>query len=744
MSDWLLTLKSSVVRKAMILGALVFASNIALLITFLGVIAKLEYSLGREQEARQIVACVSQFLAATQFATFALIERTRTEAKTEDQYSAVFGRLPRIFAELKQSLKNRPEDEHQVEALSEALDEEITLVHKVEVSYWKQYSPARKMAHAQYCSDLIRVNNSIGDLLTAIDDKYSPLETAEDVGSNLITIGSVYTIFLLALVLNSGMTLGCLLMVVSALFRRIKTISSNTINIGLAKHSELPEVAQDELGSIEDELRELAYQLSSAKSREAMVLEHAADFVCLLDQKAIVLSVTEPSAKLLGYPVGDLVGRRLNSIVEPNDAQALVDAIKSLKEIDSSVSFESRVVLRSGEKRDFSFRAKLSHDKTIVCDANDISEKKILSDKIRESEGHFRTILNSLPLMVVGLSQSGQITSINDYGLSLSGYSEEELLGKSIESMFTTTAITNTITKITSTTAIVEGQGASKQEQLLTQRLLLRDGSYLAVELVLSNYAEEGQSDKKSMAFVRDVSVREQIESAKRDFVNMIGHDLRSPLMSLSATLSYISKATSLAAVAEAEQIFVELIAVTTDFLYLGKLEAGEEELEICPTPFSAFFDCLLQVVTSFDQAKQLAFGFSTRSSINCDALKIIKPDHDFSLSVDRDCLSQCLAHLLRILCSAGSDKSQYILDFRYKPYELEVFIVGSSLTLASSTLASLSQGYVSFSQASGDLRSGLSLGLAIAILARHGCSLKQYQDNKQQGFHFVMPVLAK
>jgi len=761
LSNKLQVLKSSVAKQAIALAVLVFAGNVLLLFTILGLFSRFEESLRQEQEARQVVACLSQFSSVTQFATFALIERTRTEDNSQERYSSIFLRLPRIFAELKHSLRNRPEDDSRLNDLSLALDQAISLVHKVEVSYWRQYSPSRKHIHIGYCTELIKVTNTISDLLTALDDKYRGMATAE-YSVSLFTSASLVNLLLFALLAITILVIASFLFVVALLIRRIKSIAQNTINFGL-ENSPSPSSmsisrsgssrrankdSNDELGAIALGFRELAQHLNSAKSSEALALEHAADFICLLDQKGILLRVSEASAKLLGYPAADLIGRRLNSVVEPGAAEALAQALRSLVQVESPISFESRIIKGTGEKRDFAFRAKLSPDKTIVCVANDVTEKNQLNSKIRESEERFRTILNSLPLMVVGLSPSGQITAVNAYGVALSLYSQEELLGQSLEHLFSPSSAS-----LTGVDELVLNRLEGVQ---LTQKLRRKDGTYVSVELVLGNYADDGiaeqknnkesdrRTDKKSLAFVRDVSVREQIEFAKRDFVNMIGHDLRSPLMSLSATLSYISKATSLPAVAEAEKVFYSLIALTSDFLYLGRLEAGEEHLGITQTTFSSLINSLVQAITASELTRQLvgSTGSSASSADSYSPLSINQPAGDFALSADAESLSQAIMHLLSVLCSAGSGQSQYVIDFRQQPYGLEVLIVGSGLSLSSSILESLSQGYVSFSQATGNLRSGLSLGIAIAILGRHGCSLKQYQSNKQQGFHILLPSL--
>jgi PAS domain S-box-containing protein len=781
LSNKLPVLKSSVAKQFIALAVLVFAGNVLLLFTIWALFSRFETSLRQEQEARQVVACLSQFSSATRCATFALIERSRTEDNSEDRYSSVFFRLPPIFAELKHSLRNRPEDDSRLNALSLALDQAISLVHKVELSYWRQYSPSRKQMHIMYCSELIKVTNTIGELLTALDDKYRGMATAED-SINLFTSASLVNVLLLALLANTLVVIASFLFVVASLRRRIKSIARNAIDIGLenlsgpSSSSSSPRANKrrnDELSAIALDFRALARHLNSAKSSEALALDHAADFICLLDQKGILLRVSEASAKLLGYPSADLIGRRLNSIVEPGAAEALAQALRSLVQVESPISFESRIIKGTGEKRDFAFRAKLSPDKTIVCVANDVTEKNQLNSRIRQSEARFRTILNSLPLMVVGLSPSGQITAVNAYGVALSLFSQEELLGQSLEHLFSAPeeaklGSNNGLGASTSALPGVDELVLNRLEGVqLMQKLRRKDGNYVSVELVLGNYADDGiaeqknnraadrRTDKKSLAFVRDVSVREQIEIAKRDFVNMIGHDLRSPLMSLSATLSYISKATSLPAVAEAEQVFYSLIALTSDFLYLGRLEAGEEHLVITQTTVSSLINNLVQSITASELTRRLVGAINSSASAASGAtndtaggtesyspLSISQPAGDFALSADIESLSQAITHLLGVLCSAGSGQSKYVIDFRHQPYGLEVLIVGSDLSLTSSILESLSQGYVSFSQATGNLRSGLSLGIAIAILGRHGCSLKQYQSNKQQGFHVLLPSL--
>jgi PAS domain S-box-containing protein len=61
--------------------------------------------------------------------------------------------------------------------------------------------------------------------------------------------------------------------------------------------------------------------------------------------------------------------------------------------------------------------------------ATDVTERRRAEDAVRESERQFRTVLDRMRLIGLGLDTSGRITYCNDYLAEVSGWPREELIG---------------------------------------------------------------------------------------------------------------------------------------------------------------------------------------------------------------------------------------------------------------------------------------------------------------------------
>lgn len=60
----------------------------------------------------------------------------------------------------------------------------------------------------------------------------------------------------------------------------------------------------------------------------------------------------------------------------------------------------------------------------------DITSRKLVEMELRESEGRYRNLLETIQLIAVGLDIHGNVTFANSYLLTLTGYTEEEILGR--------------------------------------------------------------------------------------------------------------------------------------------------------------------------------------------------------------------------------------------------------------------------------------------------------------------------
>src|ERR1041385_4607188 len=65
-----------------------------------------------------------------------------------------------------------------------------------------------------------------------------------------------------------------------------------------------------------------------------------------------------------------------------------------------------------------------------VINARDVTERIQAEEAMRRSEELFSKIFQSVPIVIgISTAKEGRLLNINDYGLSLSGYQADELIG---------------------------------------------------------------------------------------------------------------------------------------------------------------------------------------------------------------------------------------------------------------------------------------------------------------------------
>src|SRR6185503_5050411 len=102
------------------------------------------------------------------------------------------------------------------------------------------------------------------------------------------------------------------------------------------------------------------------------------------------------------------------------------------------------------------------------------------------------------------------------------------------------------------------------------------------------------RSAQKFLFVLVDMSEREELEKAKRQFMAMVSHELRSPLTSLGLSLSLLTRP-NIAELSDSGKLIVEknsaeverLIRLVNDLLDIEKMQAGKFQLHMQNTKLS-------------------------------------------------------------------------------------------------------------------------------------------------------------
>lgn len=212
--------------------------------------------------------------------------------------------------------------------------------------------------------------------------------------------------------------------------------------------------------------------------------------------------------------------------------------------------------------------------------ARDITRHKEIEATVREAERRWRSLLESVRLIVVGLNCQGEIEYINPFFLEVVGYSEGEVLGKKWFEMFLPQ----------------HQQQRAKVEFLQTpaptfrshyqSSIITKSGEDRMIawnDTLLRN--PEGEMIG-TMSIGEDITERQAIQRMKDEFVSVVSHELRTPLTSIHGALSLLSSGlveTSSERGRRVIEIAAEsaerLVRLVNDILDLERLQLGKINL---------------------------------------------------------------------------------------------------------------------------------------------------------------------
>jgi len=161
------------------------------------------------------------------------------------------------------------------------------------------------------------------------------------------------------------------------------------------------------------------------------VFENNPTMYFMVDAAGIVLAVNPFGAEQLGYSVDELLGQPVLSVfyeLERETARSNFD--RCLKQLGQSMSWELRKVRKDGSVlsvRETARAVLRANDPVVLIACEDITERKLAEEKIREQEAEIRQILDFTPQLVAVLDPSGRTLYMNEVGLAYSGLTLDDV-----------------------------------------------------------------------------------------------------------------------------------------------------------------------------------------------------------------------------------------------------------------------------------------------------------------------------
>lgn len=484
-----------------------------------------------------------------------------------------------------------------------------------------------------------------------------------------------------------------------------------------------------DISELKSALANATEQIEDARQRERTFVQHAVDVICVIDLKGTLLSVNPASKSVWGYKPDELVGKQITDFIVSEDVNNTLQSLMGAEKSIDKIYFENRFRKKSGQIVDMLWSAHVSaSDRGLFCIAHDITDRKRAEQLLKESEERVRGILESLPAGVAVLGPDGQLEFMNKTALDLTAYELSNLSSLQGPAIFS-------FCKGSFAKNLKAGQISF--ENNFDCQIVRSSGERFPAEA--STRSIRWREAPACLVIFMDATMKHELERAKREFVAMVSHDLRTPLTSIH--LIFASMLDGFCGdINEQGTLFAErgraacdrLILLVQDLLDLEKMKAGKWAMDITETPIRELALAAVDAVERYAQAQEV------RLSLNCP---------DLTCYCDGGRVIQVLINLIGNAIKFSYPDGTVEIDVKDGDSHLTFTVSNKGRKIPPDKLQSI---FEKFEQADSNgtvERKGTGLGLAISksIVEQHGGEIwAESSDTEGTKFSFTIPKFSE
>jgi PAS domain S-box-containing protein len=515
--------------------------------------------------------------------------------------------------------------------------------------------------------------------------------------------------------------------------------------------------------------------LAEMQRRLASIVESSDDAIISKTLDGIITSWNKAAERIFGYSAEEMIGRPISSLSMPGE-EAEMTAI--LKRVRLGERVEHHQTLRRHKDGRavpvsltiFPIRDEAGRIIGASKISRDISEtKRLIQQEQRavaqtQAEKRFHKLLEAAPDAILEVDQTGRILVANEAAEKIFGYSRDELLELTVETLVPAAARGNHIQHRASYATHPQTRPMGSGLELKAQR---KNGSLFPVEISLSpNPDEDGL---RVIALIRDITqrkaaeerlnaIREQyttelkakneqlearnleVEKANRlksEFLASMSHELRTPLHTIIGFSELLSEEIQ-GTLNPDQKRFVghvlqdarHLLELINEVLDISKIESGRLELQ---REAFDFRECVEEVLA----------GIRQRAEAKSIQLENKNAFHG-QLVADRLRVKEVLYNLLNNAVKFTSGGGSVRLESLVRDGFLQVTIADTGIGIPEEEQMAIFEKFYQAAGTPGAVREGTGLGLPITkhLVESHGGKIwVESEPGKGSRFNLTLPL---
>jgi two-component system CheB/CheR fusion protein len=504
-------------------------------------------------------------------------------------------------------------------------------------------------------------------------------------------------------------------------------------------------------------------QLRQSQERFSAIVNQASVGVAQLALDGKITFANPRYGVVMGYEADELVGLNALDLVHVEDLAATRVLFERLASRGESFQSESRNVRKDGGVIWLHKSATVltdadgrPHAALLVC--TDVTERKSAEDALREGRERMRLVLeNAVEYAIFSLDLQRRVTSWNAGAERLLGYSEQEILGRPADVIFTEEDRAADAPGDEQRTALAKGRAADERvhqrkdgARFWASGALMPmhdgEGSVIGLVKVLRDQSEEraaqqeleqGRAELLAALRANEAARRalETADAAKDRFLAVLSHELRNPLASISASAEVLApellvrpEQSRAARVIQRQASAMKVML--NELLDVSTLRQGRLALKPEPTTAQAVAEVALEAVRPLIEHGRHALGLDIA--------------HDrIALDADPVRLAQVLSNLLSNAAKYTPAQGHIVLSVHADAHDAVFEVTDDGIGMDADTIETMFEMFVQSERAHERQAGGLGIGLALArsIVEMHGGTVTGESAGLGRGCRFTLRI---
>jgi len=174
---------------------------------------------------------------------------------------------------------------------------------------------------------------------------------------------------------------------------------------------------------------------------QRIILEASPNPIVYYNKTGEVTYLNPAFTKVFGWHLDELLGKRIDFVPEENFEETKKAIQKTYDKPSGNYNFITRRITKTGEILDVSINSTLSRTKdgspgSMVVNFTDITKIKKTENELRNTKNFIRSIINSMPSILIGLNIDGVVTQWNAETQRLTGILADQAEGSLLKDIF--------------------------------------------------------------------------------------------------------------------------------------------------------------------------------------------------------------------------------------------------------------------------------------------------------------------